>query len=343
MIKNNNRYLSNKVMRILEASLVMVLLGGCGSEFEDGVGGNVYVSQLDLDDGCGLCVPECNEKVCGDDGCGGDCGSCDEGWLCGSAGQCDSCAEGYIDYPTCIVDPSLADSCNGLGTCDDGVCSCSSDDDHGDACEFSCTDGTKNGEEWGVDCGGPCEMSCGPQPLVDNENGTVTDPNTNLIWQQTPSTDYFKVCQNMMDYSECPDEDMHAKNHCENNDDDLPGTGWRLPTISELRSIVKDCDNAFWDPVTNTGGACGVTDECNNYWMCATRCDDCTYKSGPGENGHYLDPLFDLSGHSWFWASSPSVMYIDRGWSIAFYSGFINNNYIFNDFGVRCVREESEL
>ena len=182
-------------------------------------------------------------------------------------------------------------------------------------------------------------MTCEPLALVDNGDGTITDPNTHLIWQKTPNAAGFQACENMMDYSQCPAEQMHAANHCLNNDDGLPGEGWRLPTISELRSIVKDCENLYFNPVTNVGGACGVTDQCLNYWMCSMACDDCTYKAGPGEDEHYIDPIFDISGHGWFWSSSPSVLYIDRGWSIAFYSGLINNNYIFTHFGVRCVRE----
>ena len=34
------------------------------------------------------CVPVCGEKVCGDDGCGGSCGECEEGQTCGPDGTC---------------------------------------------------------------------------------------------------------------------------------------------------------------------------------------------------------------------------------------------------------------
>ena len=37
-----------------------------------------------------LCDPQCNDKDCGDDGCGGSCGTCPEGQSC-EGGQC-SCA-----------------------------------------------------------------------------------------------------------------------------------------------------------------------------------------------------------------------------------------------------------
>lgn len=47
------------------------------------------------------CVPECAEKVCGPDGCGGECGTCGEGkqctlGLCSSPGACTNDADGNV-------------------------------------------------------------------------------------------------------------------------------------------------------------------------------------------------------------------------------------------------------
>lgn len=36
----------------------------------------------------GACVPSCYARDCGDDGCGGSCGECDDGWVC-SVGVCE--------------------------------------------------------------------------------------------------------------------------------------------------------------------------------------------------------------------------------------------------------------
>jgi len=38
----------------------------------------------------GACVPDCSDKVCGSDSCGGTCGTCGAGQACGTTGQCTS-------------------------------------------------------------------------------------------------------------------------------------------------------------------------------------------------------------------------------------------------------------
>ncbi len=59
------------------------------------------------------CVPQCEGRDCGDDGCGGECGSCPDGESC-QAGVC-GCA------PQCSGKDCGADGCGGqCGTCDAG-------------------------------------------------------------------------------------------------------------------------------------------------------------------------------------------------------------------------------
>jgi len=79
-----------------------------------------------LDDDCdgetdeGTCVPDCGGSVCGDDGCGGSCGSCDGGHFC-ELGQCiDDCA-GILCGPS----PTLGFDCGSCWTgsaCNEGHC-----------------------------------------------------------------------------------------------------------------------------------------------------------------------------------------------------------------------------
>ena len=85
--------------------------------------------------GDGQCIPDCFGKVCGDDGCGGVCGTCDVGFFCNASNVCESsCGNGVLDSgETCDggVDcqqncecPSgyIADGNLGCTTIGNGVC-----------------------------------------------------------------------------------------------------------------------------------------------------------------------------------------------------------------------------
>lgn len=86
----------------------------CG---EDGCGGRC--GECDAADACeaGVCVvictPDCDGRVCGGDGCGGRCGECDADAQC-MAGQCEP-----ICQPNCAGRACGADGCGGVcGACD---------------------------------------------------------------------------------------------------------------------------------------------------------------------------------------------------------------------------------
>jgi len=62
------------------------------------------------------CTPSCGDKQCGDDGCGGSCGSCPSASICSAAGQCErQCT------PSCDGRQCGDDGCGGsCGSCGDG-------------------------------------------------------------------------------------------------------------------------------------------------------------------------------------------------------------------------------
>ncbi len=106
------------------------------------------------------CVPDCENKECGLDGCGGYCGECPEGDSClGGAGIC--CT------PDCFGKLCGDDKCGGVcGTCPEGQ-ECNTYDQCGPVCEPKCDD-----KECGPDgCnGGSCGdcpegKACGPEGL----------------------------------------------------------------------------------------------------------------------------------------------------------------------------------
>lgn len=97
---------------------------------------------------CGQCVSDCAGKVCGDDGCGNSCGTCDSGFLC-SNNQC------------------IEDVCVPKTTCDTHVCG-----EESDGCGGFVPCGTCAGGETCVS--GVCQTS---QCTVDDINYGWTEIN----------------------------------------------------------------------------------------------------------------------------------------------------------------------
>ncbi len=95
--------------------------------------------------GCGSqCVPDCSEKECGDDGCGGSCGSCQDGFLCSNGACVEDTCEPACDGKECGDDGcnGSCGACAGNESCEEGMCVCVP------ACD---------GKECGDDgCGGNC-------------------------------------------------------------------------------------------------------------------------------------------------------------------------------------------
>ena len=90
------------------------------------------------------CAPSCDGKVCGDDGCGVACGSCEAPWQCDGAGQCSVCV------PQCVGRQCGDDGCSGsCGACDAGL-ACLPDG----SCE--CTPRCENRQCGDDGCGGSC-------------------------------------------------------------------------------------------------------------------------------------------------------------------------------------------
>ena len=112
-------------------------------------------------EGACQCTPECGDRLCGGDGCGGNCGTCAAALQCSPQGRCEACV------PNCEGPEGLkecgTDGCGGnCGTCGDGL-ECGRGGLCVEACERQC-DGKQCGDDG---CGGSCG-SC----LVDQRCGT---------------------------------------------------------------------------------------------------------------------------------------------------------------------------
>ena len=150
----------------------------------------------------------------------------------------------------------------------------------------------------------------------DDDTSGDDDASGNLIWQDPPASE-------SMTWDD-------AKTYCEN----LSFGGyddWRLPTISELRSLIRGCDG------TVTGGACGVTDSCLNSTCWNDPCNGCGYMGGPGSGGAYW-PEGLSTEKFWYWSSSPVADLVNNAWLVSFDYGLVETNGVDTTHYVRCVR-----
>lgn len=102
---------------------------------------------------------------------------------------------------------------------------------------------------------------------------------------------------------------------------------WRLPTISELRTLIVDC------PKTEIGGECAVTDSCLDNQDCGN--DACTpscYVSYDGLHSRFRD-----TGR--LWSSSTCASYIHAAWYVGFDGGNVGSDLKTSRYYVRCVRD----
>lgn len=102
---------------------------------------------------------------------------------------------------------------------------------------------------------------------------------------------------------------------------------WRIPNITELRTIIINC------PGTVTGGACAINDPghlSNSEWSIET-CNFCDYTT---------DGRYSVFGDNqvYLWSSSTYADLTTLAWHASFFNGSVYNNYKDHDANVRCVR-----
>jgi len=111
----------------------------------------------------------------------------------------------------------------------------------------------------------------------------------------------------------------------------LPDGDWRVPTISELRSLIRGC------PASETGGPCGVSDDCLSGTCHNWYCNGCEAGGGPADGCYWPGELQGVC--AWYWSSSKVAEYDRDVWGVFFGYGFINTYSMDDLFFTRCVRD----
>jgi hypothetical protein len=128
------------------------------------------------------CEPKCAGKQCGPDGCGGSCGDCPFGMKCGSDGLC-GCA------PSCEGKECGPDGCGGV--C--GQCPPATDCSPFGKCEGACVPQCK-GKQCGPDeCGSTCG-NCAPGLFCSPEGQCTTTCYPDCTGKQCGSDGCFGMC-----------------------------------------------------------------------------------------------------------------------------------------------------
>lgn len=162
--------------------------------------------------------------------------------------------------------------CCCFASCDDDV---RSDDDSGaDSDSDADTDSD-------TDTDSDSDSDTGYLPMTNCEGGKY-DPNFDLCWEDPYSAQQYSW------------DDAVA--YCANLVIGASGD-WRMPTITELRSLVRGC------PDTEAGGSCPVSED-SPISDETDECYGCAEHMGPGNDGCYWEEVLFGDCDIIFWSSS---------------------------------------
>lgn len=256
------------------------------------------------------CTPDCSGRECGPDPvCGESCGTCGSGKTCSSTGVCVSigCKEDQFD---CGNDKCISQSwiCDGDNDCGNGA------DEKDCGCTPNCA-----------------ARECGPDPVCGQTCGTCEKYETcDSIGRCALSGIWFDPVSGLTWYTVSSGSMNGGKAGAYCASLSQAGGGWRLPTIGELRSLIRGC------AATQSGGSCGVTDSCLSMDACLdSSCGGCALLEGPAW-GMYCPNEIELN--SWTWSSSLVADREDTVFSVNFAAGVVSSREFGWPDDTICVR-----
>ncbi len=227
---------------------------------------SICVSECYECGGCG-CVPQCQGKECGGDGCGGSCGGCPPNETC----QGSVCVGGC--QPDCLGKQCGSDGCGGTcGGCPQGFY-CTA----GGQCQPSCVPDCSD-KECGPDgCNGLCGL-CGPDEACVNGSCTI-------------SWDCIQLLECLWD---CPDTDEACHTACW----EKASTDAKEQYIDIWDCITQVCGE---DPPEECPGNAIWYGDCHDEYMACIECtpacegkqcgpDGCDGSCGTCPQGFECDP-----------------------------------------------------
>jgi len=311
-----------------------------------------------------FCVPDAtcyNDEDCGEDQCDEDFGPCvNTGDICAKTNQeeCRTCIDIVCTDGSCVpdaqyescqpcardtdYDPCGDDYCHNWRPCEyDDACDSTGDQFRGcyhDICdEGVCAQDRFYGENKNNVTS--CNRSTGANSCITNMDlagycdGTMTcvadgslpaewtDPNTEYTWRVHPT---------MLEEDPRMTQ-TEAVQYC----DDLGG--WRLPTITELRSLIRGCVATTCGDSDESCGGCGLTDSCTTNGDCTSPlCDGYELGNGPDHGCYWPAELEGECGSYW------STKSLDNGGTQFLYVDFqdaaVSNIYKTSALHARCIK-----
>ncbi len=201
---------------------------------------------------------------------------------------------------------------------------------------LGCAEGSNDGAV--CECDGDGETADAEVPDGDGEtvDAEAPDGDGETADAETPDGVWFDPATGLTWESPSPPKTMNwgaAWNYCYERD--IGGyDDWRLPTISELRSLVRNC------PQLEIGGSCQVTDNCLGYPSCSET-DSCLCPDAGG-GCHWPEELEgSCEAGAYFWSSSIVLNFTEteKAWFIGFYRPDLGWNQKGGQANVRCVRQ----